>query len=173
VSRRTALAGALGLSAAASAPVVLAGCTSGSPNPGPSGSTPGRPSPDDLARTAAAAQERALAAQATAVLAGGTLSASLRAAVTGAQTAHVAHAQALLPSSSGSPSNRPSGSASATGGTGAVTTTATASALARAEVATASAHQAALGPLSAELARLLASVAAGDAALASSLRAAR
>ena len=49
----------------------------------------------------------------------------------------------------------------------------TAASLARAELAAAAAHQALLAPLSGALARLLASVAAGDAALAASLRTVR
>jgi len=168
LTRRAALVGALSLSAA------LAACTGGSEGAGPTGpSGSPSPSPDDLARIAAATRERVLATMAGTLADARASSAAVAEAARAAQVAHLAHADALVPlTSGGSTSSSPSGTSS---GSGSSTPAApvTAASLARAQVAAASAYQAALGPVSGGLARLLASVAAGDAALASSLRTVR
>ena len=154
---------------------VTAACTSPSSPPEP----PPRPTPDQLARAAAAARETELhGLAATALDAYPTLAGARQ---TFAFTA--AHASALsetlLPSPTASGSNRASSkslssrasaSASRTQATlPAGTRAATARALAAALLDAAGAHRAASTSVSADLARLLASVAGSDSALAAKL----
>ena len=111
---------------------------------------------DELARRTAAAHETALADIATAT------AKALRTAPTGpaiafSATAHQAHAAVLLEGLTPAPSRAPAAAL-------------TAVALAQAQTAAAARHLAALPGVSGPLARLLASIAASDAALASTVR---
>ena len=134
----------------------LAGCTSGAPGPGPNPSATQTVTADELARRTAAAHETALADIATAT------AKALRTAPTGpaiafSATAHQAHAAALLEGLTPAPSRAPAAAL-------------TAVALAQAQTAAAARHLTALAGVSGPLARLLASIAASDAALASTVR---
>jgi hypothetical protein len=171
VTRRTALAAGVGTVGA----IALAGCTSGSDTPGPS--TPARPSADEVARRAAAGQEEALAAQSRLLATSLSAGRPVLAAVDLAAAAHAAHATALLAGLPGPGASRPatSGSPTATAGGTSTPTAAvppTPSQLAAAQLAAAAQYQAALGPLSGPVARLIASVAASDASLAAAVHAA-
>jgi hypothetical protein len=165
-TRRRVLAGGAGaLGLLAVAPSTLAGCTTGSgptpPGPGPT------PSADEAARRTAATSELALADLATAVPAATSgPSAALTARLAQAAAIHRAHAAALL---EGLPAATPSPTTSGRTSPSAV---ASPRALVTAQAAAATAYQRALLPLSGPTARLLASVAASDAALAAMLRAA-
>jgi hypothetical protein len=173
------LASAAGLTAGViGGAVALTGCTSGSGAPVPTGSV--APDADETARLAAADRERALAAQATALAARPGTSRAVAAAAGIATAAHTAHIGALLqglprqPTAGASRASGASGASPSTSGTpGTASSPAaavTAAGLVRAEIAAAAVHQAALDPVSGPLARLVASVAASDAALASTLR---
>jgi len=169
LTRRAVLGGFAALTAA----VPLAGCSTG-PDTGPSASP--TPDPDEVARRTAAAAESQLA-----TLAASTVTAfpALAPRVTPAQRAHEAHAEELLaglPSASASPST---GSSAASSGAAApppagpvvpASPAAALATLATAQTAAATAATARLGTVSGDLARLLASVAASDAAFAALLR---
>lgn len=165
LTRRAVLGGFAALTAA----VPLAGCSTG-PDPGPSASP--TPDPDEVARRTVAAAESQLAALAASTV---TAFPALAPRVTPAQQAHQAHADELL---AGLPTATSSATAS---GSPAVTSpaapvvpaspTAALAALATAQTAAATAATARLGTVSGDLARLLASVAASDAAFAALLRA--
>ena len=163
---RRALLGSGGLAVAA----LVAGCTSGGDEVEPDPTRTA--SPDELARVAAAGRERDLEGLATAVA---TTYPGAAAAQAAAAT-HAAHAAALeetvpaTPSPPADTSGSPSGSASATAAPGPSVPGDRGSAvkaLAEAQRQAATAHLAALPDVSGELARLLASVAASDEALAS------
>jgi hypothetical protein len=178
------LAWAAGLTAGgAGGALSLTGCTSGSNGPAPSGSA--TPDADDRARLAAARIELVLAAQASALAGRPGTSRALAAAAGVATAAHTAHVAALLEgvarqltaaastssrSSASSASSPSSASSAPTGPAGSTGAPVTAAGLVRAEDAAVAAHQGALGPVSGPLARLVASVAASDAALAAVLR---
>jgi hypothetical protein len=162
---RRALLGGL---AALAAVLPLAGCSTGQ-DAGPSASP--TPDPDEVARRAVAAAESQLAA-----LAAWTVTAfpALATRVTPAQQAHEAHANELLAGlPTATPSATTSGSPPVTSSAAPVVPASPAAALAAlttAQTAAATAATARLGTVTGDLARLLASVAASDAALAALMR---
>lgn len=159
-SRRTVLRAAGG-ALVVSGSGLLGACTGGTPTPGPHPSDTPSPDVDEAARRAAASTEQALADSA------GATAAALRSNAAGplltlAASAHQAHAAALLEGLSPSTGVTPSASSRPT----------TATKLAAAQTAASGRHRAALPEVSGSLARLLACVAASDAAFAATLRAA-
>jgi hypothetical protein len=166
LTRRTLLAGLV-------AAGTTAACTGSSAPPAP----PPRPTVDQLARAAAVARERELSRLASAAL-------GAYPAMTAARTAlgfHAEHVRALSETLTPSPTatHSASGSVRVSASTGSPTTsasrttgsrTATARSLAAALLEGADAHRSAAGGVSGDLARLLASIAASDSALAAVLR---
>ena len=171
VSRRAALAGAVGLAAGAG----LAGCTSTPKKPKPPGPTSEpRPGADETARRAAAAREQEAATLAGTVATSVATHRELAAAASAAATVHAAHAAALLEGLKAlrSPTATPSASVTASPSTSSIAVPASAAAgqLAALQTSVATAHQGALDGVSGPLARLLASVAASDLAHAARVR---
>ena len=154
-SRRSVL-GAAGGAVVLLGAGTLTGCTSRSPGPGPNPSATQTVTADEIARRTAAAHETALADIAAAT-AKALRTTPAGPAIAFAATAHQAHAVALLEGVSQAPSRAPA-------------TAVTAVALAQAQTAAGARHLSALPGVSGPLARLLASIAASDAALASTVR---
>jgi hypothetical protein len=191
LSRRSALAAAAAAAGALTAAGGLSACTAGSTAVPPGPSRTSRPSVETTARRRAGATETALAALAGAIAttyadkpaANQRGAADLVALSQAAGGAHLAHATALLhglpdatagptpgsapPASTSSPSSGPSASAPAAVP---ATVRAAASALVIAQEGAAAQHLSSLPEVTGTLAALLASVAASDAAFASTLR---